>query len=414
MLCILSSFIKRIFILTSHLLRPSHHKYRDRWTDHTTGGWLPRCPRAPKFLHYQSAPMCPCCQSALQCTLLAGPLQCPLPASALMCPLPTNALKCQLLPSALQCPLLAGPLQCPLPASALMCPLPTNALKCQLLPSALQCPLLAGPLQCPLLAGPLQCPLLAGPLQCPLLAGPLQCPLLAGPLRCPLLAGPLQCPLIAGPLRCPLLAGPLRCPLLAGLLQCPLPMSALKCQLLPSAHQSPLLPCHPRCCGFPQENLGGGGYMSVAGPKAKATETLGPPRSPEPPASPWRTPVSPSWTRLQGAHPPPRWICYGAGCAYWEGGIMPGFWTHCSLFFPCPSWVSLFGYFPVLVKLIDLFLAPVLVLIDYFPCVYSPEFPLSLGPFTCLLCCVSWVPLLKEDLFLTELRDCPLLLWVVY
>ncbi len=35
--------------------------------------------------------------------------------------------------------------------------------------------------------------------------------------------------------------------------------------------------------------------------------------------------------------PPPRWICYGTGRAYREGGIMSGFWTHCSLFFPCPS-----------------------------------------------------------------------------
>ncbi len=53
------------------------------------------------------------------------------------------------------------------------------------------------------------------------------------------------------------------------------------------------------------------------------------------------------------------------------GGIMSGFWTLCSLFFPCPSWVSLYGYFPVLVKLIWLFLAPVLVLLDYVRCVYK-------------------------------------------
>ncbi len=27
--------------------------------------------------------------------------------------------------------------------------------------------------------------------------------------------------------------------------------------------------------------------------------------------------------------------------------------AHCSLFYPCPSWVSLYGYVPILVKLID-------------------------------------------------------------
>ncbi len=131
----------------------------------------------------------------------------------------------------------------------------------------------------------------------------LKCQLLPSALQCLLIAGPLQCPLLTGPLRCPLLAGPLQCPLLAGLLKCPLLMSAHQSPFLPSAHQNPLLPSAPRCCGLPQENVGGG-YMSVAGPKAKAKETLGPPRLPEPPASPWRPPVSPSWTSLQGAHPP--------------------------------------------------------------------------------------------------------------
>ncbi len=54
--------------------------------------------------------------------------------------------------------------------------------------------------------------------------------------------------------------------------------------------------------------------------------------------------------------------------------MLSGFWSHCSLFFPCPSWVSLFGYIPVLVKFIWLFLdytSPVSVLPDYILCVYK-------------------------------------------
>ncbi len=51
--------------------------------------------------------------------------------------------------------------------------------------------------------------------------------------------------------------------------------------------------------------------------------------------------------------------------------LVSGFWTLCSMFFPCPSWDSLYGYFPVLVKLIWLFLAPVLVLLDYILFVYK-------------------------------------------
>ncbi len=71
--------------------------------------------------------------------------------------------------------------------------------------------------------------------------------------------------------------------------------------------------------------------------------------------------------------------------------MLSGFWTVCFMFFPCPSWVCLFGYFPVLVKLIDLFLVPVLVLLDYFLCVYkSWVLPKSLSVHSssklCILC----------------------------
>ncbi len=77
-------------------------------------------------------------------------------------------------------------------------------------------------------------------------------------------------------------------------------------------------------------------------------------------------------------------------------GLLSGFWTHCSLFFACPFWVSLFGYFPVLVKLIWLFLdysSPVSVLPDYFLCVYKSWVLLEswsvLSSFMlCYLCCM--------------------------
>ncbi len=74
--------------------------------------------------------------------------------------------------------------------------------------------------------------------------------------------------------------------------------------------------------------------------------------------------------------------------------ILSGFWTLCYLFFPCPSWVSLYGYFPVLVKLIWLFLAPVLVLLDYVWCVYkSLVLPESLSVHSSIyvvFSCVLW------------------------
>ncbi len=71
---------------------------------------------------------------------------------------------------------------------------------------------------------------------------------------------------------------------------------------------------------------------------------------------------------------------------------MSGLWTLCSLFFPCPSWVCLFGYFPVLVKFID-YSTPVLVFLNYFPCVYkSWVLPVSLSVHSSLmLCTLSWL-----------------------
>ncbi len=87
-------------------------------------------------------------------------------------------------------------------------------------------------------------------------------------------------------------------------------------------------------------------------------------------------------------------------------------WTRCSLFFPCPSCVSLFGYFPVLVKFID-YSTPVLVFLNYFHVFISPEFSLSFCPSTRLICCASldvciWFDLLKEErLLFTRCLRCP-------
>ncbi len=107
---------------------------------------------------------------------------------------------------------------------------------------------------------------------------------------------------------------------------------------------------------------------------------------PELPASPWRSPVSPSWSSLQGAHPAASPVdMLRRRTRLSGGGIMSGFWTLCSLFFP---WVSLYGYFSVLVKLIWLFLAPVLVLLNYFPCVYKSWVSLVFVRSTLLLICV--------------------------
>ncbi len=200
-------------------------------------------------------------------------------------------------------------------------------------------------------------------------------------------------------------------------------MSALKCQLLPSAHQSPLLPsahqnpllpCAPQMLWISPRKFRGGAICPWPDRR---------PRPRRPLDRLGRLSLLPRPGGLPCLHlgldsrvptPHPGGYVTARDTPIGKGGLCQGSGHTVLCFFPCASWVSLFGYFPVLVKLIDLFLAPVLVLIDYFPCVYSPEFPLSLGPFTCLLCCVSWVPLLKEDLFLTELRDCPLLHWVVY
>ncbi len=50
-----------------------------------------------------------------------------------------------------------------------------------------------------------------------------------------------------------------------------------------------------------------------------------------------------------------------------------------SLFFPYHSWVFLFGYFPIVVKLIWLLLAAVLVFLINSHVFKCPEFPLSLS-----------------------------------
>ncbi len=78
---------------------------------------------------------------------------------------------------------------------------------------------------------------------CPLFDSALLCPLLDSALSCPLLFSALQCPLLQGhSLQCPLLQGQsLKSPHFQSAPKCPRFQSAPKCPLLQSAHQSLLL-----------------------------------------------------------------------------------------------------------------------------------------------------------------------------
>ncbi len=171
----------------------------------------------------------------------------------------------------------------------------------------------------------LQCLLIAGPLQCRSPRAPSsprfsRAPSRPAHSRSATVPAPHELP------QSPLLQSALQCLLIAGPLQCPLPTSALKSPLLPSAHQNPLIRSTLQMLWTsPIIFWGGGGYMSA--------ETPGPPRSPKPPASPWRPSVSPSWTSLQGMPPPPpRWICYSARTCL-LGGWGSNFRVLDSLFF---------------------------------------------------------------------------------
>ncbi len=131
-----------------------------------------------------------------------------------------------------------------------------------------------------------------------------------------------------------------------------------------AAQAPPRARCSPY---FPQGNFFWGGSRAPAeeteaGAGAAVSEAV-PPWPPKLPDPPWppkfpirrgsrngRRPggllscLRVPWG-LQSARPPPLPVCYcyGAGRTYWEGGVRSGFWTLVSLFFPCPSWVSLFG-----------------------------------------------------------------------
>ncbi len=103
---------------------------------------------------------------------------------------------------------------------------------------------------------------------------------------------------------------------------------------VPAPHERPQVPAPsesqpepaptegpPDVVDFPKNIWGSGAicpWPKWRGPKAKATETPGPPWPFKPPASPWRPPMSPSWTSLQGI-PPPWWICYGADAPVGRG-----------------------------------------------------------------------------------------------
>ncbi len=161
-----------------------------------------------------------------------------------------------------------------------------SAPKCPCCPSAPKCPRCPSTAKCPRCPRAPKCPRCPSSPKCPHCQSALQCPLLAGPLQCLLLASPLQCP------------------------------------LLPRAHQSPSFRAptrthssrgSPRRCGLPQYIFLGGGYMSMA------IVANGDPWAAKAARAPCfrNKGINPLF---RAPAPPPRWICYGAEHAYWEGG----------------------------------------------------------------------------------------------
>ncbi len=165
--------------------------------------------------------------------------------------------------------------------------------------------------------------------------------------------------------------------------QVPTPPECPQVPAPPECPQVPALPEHPPEPAPPERppafidfpififfRGGGGGHIDSPDPPW-------PLESPDPslplklPALPWRPPVSPFLTSLQGANPPSplNMLQLGTHLLRERGG------TLCSLFFPYCSCVSLFGYVPFLVELIWLLLAPVLVILDYILCVYKSWVP---------------------------------------
>ncbi len=81
--------------------------------------------------------------------------------------------------------------------------------------------------------------------------------------------------------------------------------------------------------------------------------------------------------------------------------LLSGIGTCFSLFYPCPSWVSLYGYFPILVELISLFHAPVLLIIL---CILVPVWSLVLCPIYLVTGCFVPCVILIKIISIVKLR----------
>ncbi len=121
-------------------------------------------------------------------------------------------------------------------------------------------------------------------------------------------------------------------------------------------------------------------------------ESPDPPWPPELPASPCRSPVSPAWSSLQGAHPPSPVDMLRCGTHLLGGRDNVRILDSLFVVFPL-SFLSFLIWLFSCSCLVNLIIACTCF---SFPWLHlhvfiSPEFSLSLCPSTRLICCVSWV-----------------------
>ncbi len=152
----------------------------------------------------------------------------------------------------------------------------------------------------------------------------LKCQLLPSALQCLLIAGPLQCPLLTGPLRCPLLAGPLRAAPRRSA-QVPAPHERPPEPVPPERPPEPAPPERPQMLWTSPRKCRGGAICLWPDRKPRPRRPLDRLGCLSPLPRPGGLPCLHLGLASRVPTPPTRWICYGAGRAYWEGGIMPGF-----------------------------------------------------------------------------------------